>query len=137
MKKSFLMRLILSVCFPLLSLHAYWRDLDGNYSGMQFLWGLVIAIIATVAIFLYVPVAKKVERGSVVWTFGLLFAIFVPAVVILGSMGETKIWGRAVSFFALWIPVIHISAQRWDKTYKWSFFKRVRPIEQEKDGVVG
>ena len=129
MKNPLFKRLTLSVCFPFLGLYTYWRDLNGDHSGTQLLWGIVVAIIAGLAIFLYVPVAKKVERGSIVWTLGLLFAILVPAVLILGSMGETIVWARAVSLFAIMTPAIHLSAQRCDRRYTWSLLKRPTPTD--------
>lgn len=130
---KFSRRLVISMFFPLLSFYFYWTQIDGDYTGNQLLWALVITLMAILVIFLYFPVAKKIERGSMAWSLGLISVMFLVSVGIVGLIGSIA-WGLAVGVFACWIPVIHEIAYNWDKTYKWSLFKRSTLVEDERAG---
>ena len=125
---KFSRRLLTSVFFPSLSFYFYWTQIDGNYSEKQLVWALVITTITSLVIFLYFPVAKKVERGSVAWSLGLIFMMFLISTGIVGLIGDDP-WGLGVGVFATSIPGIHEIARNWDKTYKWSLFKRPSLVE--------
>ena len=117
-------RLAIAICFPLLSLWQYWTRLDDNYNTTQLLLASSVAIVVATIIFLYAPIAKKVERGSPAWVLGLL------ATLSLGTLGfiydDTTTWGWPVLFFAIWMPVVHVCCKHLDAEVKWSFFKAPR-----------
>ena len=68
--KRIVKRLTFAVTFPLLSLSLYWREIDGDYSASQLVLASAIVIVAATGIFLYTPIAKRVERGSLAWGWG-------------------------------------------------------------------
>ena len=129
--------------YPLLGFWGYWLDLrralgrgtiEGGYT-IPLLWGGVVTLILIVAIYLYFPLAKKIEPGSIVSYVGLFLAMIV---LLIGHSIEwsehsttlEKAWGEYVSHIGLWSPVIHIifRAQE-DKRYKFSAFGRPRLVE--------
>ncbi|MYE62535.1 MAG: hypothetical protein F4X29_04425 [Rhodothermaceae bacterium] len=112
-------------------LHLYY-DLNGDYNGIQIFWALVVTMLVAFGVYLYIPAAKKVKRGGLIWTFGLCFSVILAVYGI--TMNEISAWrdhyGGGFSFvmFALYIPAIHLFGQNWDKRYEWPFFKRPRKI---------
>lgn len=145
---KFFMRILISGLFPGWCLYFYLNhDLDGDYSKAQLLWSSLITIIVAISVFMYVPVAKKIERGSLIWRLGLGFTI-VLAVIGLGrwffeffivlhlpedlmtsDVGISE-WGASLLMIAIYIPVIHSTAANWDIGHKWSsLLKRATPVE--------
>ncbi|MXX96409.1 MAG: hypothetical protein F4065_04650 [Rhodothermaceae bacterium] len=114
-----------SAVYPLISLWTYWRAFDGNYTGTDILWGVAVTIILASAIYLYLPIAKKVERGSIIWFLGLLtiFGIFTFGTVLAGFWThwiiripvEQQAWGEYITYSAIWIPAIHTIAKNKNK----------------------
>ena len=113
-------RLGLAVFLPLLSLLLYWHRLHGDYSTNQLLLASSVAIVAATGLYLYAPIARKVERGSLAW--GLLWI----AVITLGAIGlinDTEAWGFPLTFFAIWAPIYHALCKQEEKETRGSFFK--------------
>ena len=94
----------MSITIPLLSLLLYWGRLHGNYSTDQLLLASAIAIAVAAGLYLYAPVARKVERWSTAW---ILLWIVVIAVGVTGFIYDTHPWGFPVAFIAIWAPVHH------------------------------
>ena len=129
-------RIIISVFLPGCCLYLYlYHDLTGDYNEVQLFGALMVTMLVALGAYLYIPAAKKVERGSLIWTFGLCFSVILAVCGI--TMNEISAWrdnyGGGISFvmFAIYIPAIHLFGQNWDKPYKWSSFKRVKSIEDE------
>ena len=70
-----------------------------NYSTTQLLLASVIAILVAIGLFLYVPIARKVERGSIAW--GLIW-IAVIALGALGFISDAEPWGFPLFLLAIW-----------------------------------
>jgi hypothetical protein len=140
-------RLLCSLTYPLFGFWGYWRDLgralergtlEGGYS-IPLLWGGVVTLVLIVAIYLYYPLAKKIEPGSIVSYIGLYLAMIV---LLIGHSMEwyeysttlEKAWGEYIFRTGLWLPLIHIifRAQE-DKHYKFSAFGRPRLVEDVND----
>ena len=118
--KRTIKRLALSVTHPLLALWLYWGRLHGDYSTNQLLLASAIAIVVAAAIFLYVPIAKKVERWSIAWWLGLMAIMFLGATAITIKLlyEAHRAWSDAVIFFTIWIPVIHGTSKHLDTKVK-------------------
>jgi len=61
-KNKFMGRLILPVLYPLIAFYMYWSEFNGTYTDMDLLWGGIVAVALGVAIFLYEPLAKRIEH---------------------------------------------------------------------------
>lgn len=116
-------RLCIAVVFPLLSLCMYWVMLDGDYSTNQLLLASAIAIMVAIGIFLYAPIAKKVERRGFAWTLGFIATLLLAGVGLIYMLDGTKAWGWPVLFFAIWAPVVHQLCKQLDDEVKFSFLK--------------
>lgn len=120
--KRTIKRLAFSVTFPLIALWQYWYSAkrDGDYSTNQLLLASAIAIVVAAAIFLYVPIAKKVERWSIAWWLGLMAIMFLgaTAIIIHWLYEAHRAWSHAVIFFTIWIPVIHGTSKHLDTKVK-------------------
>ncbi len=148
MKKIFV-RLVCSLLYPLIGLWGYYWDLgralergglDGGYSLYLFL-GAVVTIILIMAIYLYFPVAEKIEPGSIVSYIGL----FIVVVLLLFgwdiktyefSTDLERAWGDYMWWIGLWTPVIHGIAREQNRRYKWSFWGRPVPIEEGEEEII-
>ena len=126
-----------AVCVPLIAFYNYWRQFDGTYSEMDLLWAGVVSIFLGMAIFMYFPVAKKIENFSMAWFFMLNIFVFLMFCGVIFSAFDMPIidraWGYYILYFATSIPVIHYLFRYTGKhRQKDSFFKRIRIDEQEK-----
>ena len=121
-------RLFVAIVFPLLSLLQYWIVLDDDYSTNKLLLASAIAIVVAAGIFLYAPIAKKVERGGLAWASGFTATVLLAAIGFMYMLDGTKAWGWPVFFFAIWVPVVHQLCQQLDVEVKLSFFKAPRKL---------
>jgi len=114
MKKN-LNRVFISIAFPSMCLYMYISDLDGAYSELYVSWGIISAVLASILIFSYFPVAYKVKRGSMIWNLGLAIAVLVPIVLLIVSIvtWDLKFWARSVAIFSILIAGTHVSALRY------------------------
>ncbi|MXW69345.1 MAG: hypothetical protein F4Z61_05390 [Acidimicrobiia bacterium] len=127
-----MMRLLLCA-YPLGSFIVYWLGLrsDVSYDGTDLLWGSLVTAILTIILYLYFPLSKKIERFSPAWGLGVSMG---SSLFFFGLILEHLIenaWGNYMWFFGLWITVHFLGLPKEHKSYKWSFFKRARPIEEE------
>ncbi|MCY3629260.1 MAG: hypothetical protein OXI05_02875 [Bacteroidota bacterium] len=118
-------RIVASVGVPLLVFRRFWSTFDGDYTGTEMFWGIAVTITLASAIYLYFPIAKKIERGSIIWFSGLFTTICLFALgsglmgfwthwIIVIPVAE-KAWGWYISYLAIWMPVIHVAAKKRDK----------------------
>jgi len=114
MKKN-VNRVFISIAFPSMCLYMYISDLDGAYSELYVFWGIISALLASILIFSYFPVAYKVKRGSMIWNLDLAIAVLVPIVLLIVSIvtWDVKFWVRSVAIFSILIAGIHVSALRY------------------------
>lgn len=127
-------KLIFALVLSLLSFWTYSRHLGDDYSGMNLLWGVLVTI--GLVIFLYLFPFKKIKRFSVAWGIGISVSMAVAIVgMVLSSpmmTGVLNAWAEYMIFLGLFgsiIPIVIVPKEY--KRYKGSFFKRVRPIEDE------
>lgn len=75
-----------SLGVPLLSFWSYSSAFRGGYTGTDMLWGVAVSVAFALVIYLYFPIAKKVDRGSLIWFLGLfaIICLFVLGVVLSG-----------------------------------------------------
>ncbi len=124
-KNTHFRRIVGSVGYPLLAFWIYWKAFDGGYTETDILWGVVVTIILASAIYLYFPIAKRVEYGSIIWFFGLFAMICLLALgtVLQGLWTHWIIdipvaeqaWGEYIMYFAIWTPIIDMIAKAQDK----------------------
>lgn len=143
MKKPF-RRFIASLVFPLGAFLLYWRGLnralergvlDGEYS-TPLLWCGVVSLILVMALYLYLPLIKKVEPGSVVSYVGLFLAVIA---LLIGndlqwsefSTEIEKLWGKYIFWIAVWLPLTNMVVR--SQHYKFSALGRPVPIEKGKE----
>ncbi|MCY3594053.1 MAG: hypothetical protein OXH01_02285 [Bacteroidetes bacterium] len=114
-----------SVIVPLLLFWKYWRTFDGQYTGTDMFWGVAVTVTLAFALYLYLPIFKKAERGSIIW-FLVQFTficLFILGLVLMGIGThwvlvipvEEEAWGEYISFFAWLMFIIHIVAKRPDR----------------------
>lgn len=101
--------LALSGWLPLFTLLPYWLGVRGNYSTNQLLLASAIALLVAAGLFLYVRVAREIERGSIVW--GLLW-IAIIALGAVGFISDAEPWGFPLFLFAIWVPVFTTCADK-------------------------
>ena len=127
-KNKFVGRLILSVIIPIIPFRMYWSEFNGAYTDMDLLWGGIVAVAFGVAIFLYEPLAKRIEPFSPAW-FLVLF-IFLGllgfGIALSGLYLPLRTWGIYALFIAIFIPMLHQLFRHVDKRQKGSFYKRMR-----------
>ncbi len=132
-RRKFFGKIFASVLFPLIAFHGYWREFDGAYADMDLLWIGVVMVVLGTAIFMYFPIANKIETFSPAWFLGLL--ILVNFVVGGWIMTDPyflplpiahRAWGEYIFIFGLLIPIIHFLALKSHTSQKGSFFKRIR-----------
>lgn len=129
-KNKFIGRLILPVLFPLIAFHMYWSEFNGAYTDMDLLWGGIVAVALGVVIFLYEPLAKRIEYFSLAWF--LLLLVFIGIFGFGWVLSTTHFplpytaWGSYALWFAILMPVIHQLFHYVDKRQKGSFYKRIR-----------
>ena len=125
-------KLVFALLIPSLSFFRYSRSLDSDYSTTNLLWGVLATTV--LAIYLYLLPVEKIERFSVAWGIGISMSIGLVFVgVVLSISMETGVlyaWARYMLFFGLMGSIPFIAAPKDHKPYKWSFFKRVKPIEE-------
>ena len=120
-------RVLLAVLYPFLTLFLYLRELDGNYGAGRLVLASAIALVLAIGIFLYPPIAKRVEPRSVAWYLGLAVSVMLVVHGMVASIDPANTWGFPVTFFACWIPAIHVACKSLDKLDEgWSFFKAPR-----------
>ena len=126
-----------SVVIPLLLFWKYWRTFDGQYTGTDMFWGVAVTMTLAFALYLYLPIFKKVERGSIIWFLGLVTSIclFIFGSVLSGLWTHwiivipvaEEVWGEYISFFALMMLLMHIVAKNQnnvqDEPHKTSLFR--------------
>ena len=100
------------------------------------LWGTSVTIILVIC--LYLLLEKKIERFSPAWSVGIGIGMFFLAIGFSMSLSDVRpdvyiAWGEYMRFFGLWITGIFAMMPKEYKPYKWSFFKRMRPIENAKE----
>ncbi|MCY4170878.1 MAG: hypothetical protein OXE59_03065 [Bacteroidetes bacterium] len=129
-KNKFIGRLILPVLFPLTAFHNYRSEFNGAYTDMDLLWGGIVAVALGVAIFLYEPLAKRIEHFSLAWFLLLLVFIGIFGFGLFLSSTHFPLpytaWGSYAVWFAILMPVIHQLYHNVDKRQKGSFYKRIR-----------
>ncbi len=129
-KNKFVGRLILPVLYAPIGFFNYLATFDGAYTNVDLLWGGVIAVVLGVAIFMYFPIAQKIDHFSPAWFFVLL--IFLGLLGLGWVLSSTHFplpytaWGNYAFSFAVLIPVIHQLFHYAYRCQKGSFFKRVR-----------
>lgn len=143
MKEPF-RRFIASLVFPLGAFLLYWRGLnralergvlDGEYS-TPLLWCGVVSLILVMALYLYLPLTKKAEPGSVVSYVGLFLAVIA---LLIGNDLEwsefsteiEKLWGRYIFWIAFSLSLTNMVVR--SQHYKFSAFGRPVPIEKGKE----
>lgn len=115
-------RRIVGSLLPLMVFWRYWDTLGGDYTRSDILWGIGVTAAFVLAIYLYFPLAKKVERGSGIWFLGLFAIIYLVkhGLVLMGVWinlpseylpVEQIAWGHYMLFSAFCIPVIHMGAK--------------------------
>lgn len=121
-KNMYFRRIATSVSAPIVQLYIYLNAFDGAYTRTDMLWGAAVTIAFAVAIYLYFPIGKRVERGSMIWFLGLFAAIAVLryGLVLNGYWTdlpdeffpvERRAWGEYLMYFSIWIPVVYMSAR--------------------------
>ncbi|MDE2645515.1 MAG: hypothetical protein OXI05_06735 [Bacteroidota bacterium] len=121
-KNMYFRRIAMSVLAPLVLLYIYWNAFDGAYTRTDMLCGMAVTIAFAVAIYLYFPIGKRVERGSIIWFLGLFAAIAVLryGLVLNGYWTDLsdeffpvarRAWGEYMTYFAIWMPVIYMAAR--------------------------
>lgn len=116
--------------YPLIAFYMYWSEFNGTYTDMDLLWGGIVAVALGVAIFLYEPLAKRIEHFSPAWF--LLFLVFIGIFGFGWVLSTTHFplpytaWGSYALWFAILMPVIHQLFHNVDKRQKGSFYKRIR-----------
>ena len=132
MKKFwFFRRLLISFCNLWSRLYFYQNlGLNSYHSRPQLLWGSVIAIITAVA----TPVAKKDERGIIVWALGSCFTVilaiygFCLSFIEFDALGDTVgiyAWRSTLVLVTVYIPIIHMAGKQWDINDKSPFLTYV------------
>ena len=132
--KKFVGRLAIPALSLLIPFRWYLMTFDGAYSKMDFSSGVVVSIALGVAIFMYEPIAKKIERFSMAWFLVLLISVslFVGGWIIadpyfLRLPLTHRAWGEYMLAFGFLIPIIHFIFNYVGKPReKESFFKRIR-----------
>lgn len=115
-------RRIVGSLYPLIVFWRYWDTLDCDYTRSDILWGIGVTVAFALAIYLYFPLAKKVERGSGLWFLGLFTIIYLVkhGLVLMGVWVdlpskylpvEQIAWGHYMLFSAFFIPILHMSAK--------------------------
>lgn len=134
-KNKFVGRLILPVLYPLIALRMYWKEFNGAYTEIDLLWGVLITVASGVAIFLYEPLAKKIEHFSLAWFFVLfVFLGLLGSGLVLSDLYfplPLRAWGNYAVWFAISIPWIHQLYHYSGKPRKGSFFKRITRHEHD------
>ncbi len=132
--KEFAGRLSIPVVYSLIGFYNYWWAFDGAYTGMDLLWGGLVTGVLAVAVFMYFPIAKKIENYSPAWFLGLLISVnlFVGGWIIsdpyfLRLPVVHRAWGEYMFAFGILMPIIHILYRSAGKPReKGAFFKRTR-----------
>lgn len=129
-------RIFLSLLYPLIAFWQYWYALDGNYARDDMLWGAVVTIAFALALYLYFPVAKKIENGSGIWILGL-FALILLLSLGLDWMGiglsdtvlnvmqvpvAREAWGQYIVYSVIFTATFHWLAKQQDKSRAISWF---------------
>lgn len=107
-----LKRITPAVTLPLISVASYWLELNGQWTGAQLFTALGIGAITGMVIHMYAPVAHKVKRGTMVWSFGLLLVILLCTAGGLLNVYLGQAWGKPVFVFFLLLPSFHMFFQR-------------------------
>lgn len=133
-------RIAFSVLTPLFLAWIWWKAFDGEYTRTDLFWLVGGSIILAVAIYVYLPLGRKIERFSAIWFLELLIMIYFVTHGLLGlgfwngdipdeffSIAR-RAWGEYMLYLGLWIPVIHVSGKMYpyDRPNQWSLFKRIR-----------
>lgn len=115
-----------ALVYPMITLWIYWRRLarQDEYALEEMLLASGVALFVAVGIFLYVPLAKKVRRGSPVWIVGIAL---ITGLIIVGATQEGRTWAWPLLFFAIWMPVIHVCCQHIDAGSRWRFHNALQP----------
>ncbi len=129
-------RIFASVLLILPSFVVYVNNLNDDYTKINLLWGALVTIILMA--FLYLPLDKKIERFSVAWGMGICIGtgLFVIGLVISDSESQPDVyraWAQYMWMFGIILTALSLSMPKEHKPYKWSFFKRVRPVEDEEN----
>lgn len=132
--KKFAGRLSVSIGYSLICFYNYWRAFDGAYTKMDLLWGGMVTVVLSMAIFMYEPVAKKIQTFSLAWFFGLLIVtnLLVGGWVIsdpyfLRLPLVYRAWGEYILMLGILIPIMHQVFRHINKPrQKDAFFKRIR-----------
>ena len=134
--RMFFARLTASLVYPLLGFVNYWRAFDGEADQADLLSGIVVSGVLSVAIFMYFPIAKKVENFSLAWFLGLIVSlnlVLCGGYVMSGSLYspvEFRAWGNYMLLFGVFMPVMHVIFRSIGKPRKkGAFFKRIRLLE--------
>ena len=127
MSRNTLVRISFSVTYPLISFSRYWITFDDN-TAVDMLWGGMVTLFLALAIYLYFPVGSRIERGSLIWFFGMFTAVILFTSGLLLSDAEFmsdvyRAWGNYIWFFALWMPVIIEAAMRQNRPSEITLFK--------------
>ena len=108
-------RVLNALVFPIFGLVMYWRELDGDYGAGQMVVAGAIALVLSIGIYVYPPIAKRIESKSVAWLLGLGLTVIIVLVGATNSLTNPEnTWGMPVAFFAIWIPVIHVVSRSLD-----------------------
>ena len=113
-------RILFSVLFPVSAFVRYWLEFDGDYGQTDLLWGGLVSVILAAAIFAYFAIAVKIERFSAVWNIGVFVVLSFACIgwMILNAEIQpiiSRSWGAYMLYFAIWIPIVHVSAKGWHK----------------------
>ena len=115
-------RFVMCIFLPLLSLISYWMEIDYNFNDNRLLLSTIVAILLSVALFFYVPIARKIERGSIAWGVIIVFAIMLACFAGIGIIGNHQ-WGFPLFFLACFAPAYHQLCRVDFNKDKFSFFK--------------
>ena len=121
-EKNLVKRTGVSLGYPLIGFWLYWKAFDGNYAGTDVFWGASVSVAFALAIYLYFPLGKRVERGSKTWFLGLLaiICLFVVAIILIENWTTTttvsdKAWNQYILYTSIFLPIIHVLARNQDK----------------------
>jgi len=109
------MRLLLSA-YPLGSFIVYWLNLlhGDTFNVQNLMWGVLATIILTVALYLYFPLSKMIERLSLAWSLGVIVGstLFFLGLILQHVIGNA--WGGYMWFLGLWITVHFLGLSKKD-----------------------
>ncbi len=117
--------------FPLMAFWQYWSAFDDDYAREDILWGAIVTLAFALALYLYFPIAKKVQNGSIIWILGGFTLILLLSLAlnwtgiwprlsdvvlnVLQFPSSREAWGLYLMYFVIFTPTFHYIARQQDK----------------------